>query len=463
MNAHDLQRARVLNQGSYGGGPVVCWLSRDQRADDNWTLLYAQHLALSRQAALAVVFNLVPHFLQATYRQYDFMLKGLEELTQNLAQKNIPFFLLQGEPAATIPMFLAQSRAGAVVSDFDPLRIKRQWKDQVLPRLSIPFYEVDAHNIIPCWLVSAKQEFGAYTLRPRIHRLLSDFLTEPRSIEIHPFRWPDSVPQIDWRSVLASAAMDRSVPPVSWCQPGESAGRARLTSFIQLGLPRYHLSRNDPIREGQSDLSPYLHFGQIAAQRVAWEVQRAVAPTEARQAFLEELIVRRELADNFCWHNPDYDRFSGFPAWAQETLNKHRTDRRDYLYSLREFESARTHDPLWNAAQLEMLHRGKMHGYLRMYWAKKILEWTASPEEALEIALYLNNRYELDGRDPNGYAGVAWSIGGLHDRPWGERPVFGKIRFMSFSGCKRKFEVKTYIARMELWAQMRDTEGLDVN
>ena len=195
-----------------------------------------------------------------------------------------------------------------------------------------------------------------------------------------------------------------------------------------------------------SDLSPYLHFGQIAPQRVAREIQQADAPPEAKQAFLEELIVRRELSDNFCWYNPDYDKFSGFPEWAQKTLDQHRDDRREYLYSLEEFEQGRTHDALWNAAQLEMVLRGKMHGYLRMYWAKKILEWTASPEEALEIAIYLNDRYELDGRDPNGYVGVAWSIGGVHDRAWGERPVFGKIRYMNLSGCQRKFKVDQYIA-----------------
>jgi deoxyribodipyrimidine photo-lyase len=195
-----------------------------------------------------------------------------------------------------------------------------------------------------------------------------------------------------------------------------------------------------------SDLSPYLHFGQIASQRVAWEVRRAEAPAEAKQAFLEELIVRRELADNFCYYNPAYDQVAGFPAWAQQTLDQHRRDPRDYLYELPDWEAGRTHDDLWNAAQLEMVRRGKMHGYLRMYWAKKILEWSATPEEALATAIYLNDRYELDGRDPNGYTGVAWSIGGVHDRPWGERPVFGKIRYMSRAGCQRKFNVEQYIA-----------------
>ena len=271
-------------------------------------------------------------------------------------------------------------------------------------------------------------------------------MTDLPTLESHPFPWPGSEPAILWDQALAGLAADPGVPAVSWCQPGEDAAQERLEAFRRHGLQHYASDRNDPAREGLSNLSPYLHFGQIAPQRVAWEIQRAEAPLEAKQAFLEELIVRRELSDNFCFYTPDYDKFSGFPGWAQETLDRHRHDHREYLYSLQEFDQARTHDALWNAAQLEMVHRGKMHGYLRMYWAKKILEWSTSPEEALEIAIYLNDRYELDGRDPNGYVGVAWSIGGVHDRAWGERPVFGKIRYMSLAGCQRKFKVEQYIA-----------------
>ena len=210
-------------------------------------------------------------------------------------------------------------------------------------------------------------------------------------------------------------------------------------------MSRYDWDRNETSREGQSDLSPYLHFGHIAPQRVALEVQESQSPRGSKEAFLEELIVRRELSDNFCYYNQDYDRFQGFPDWARKTLDEHRADEREYLYNLADFENARTHDPLWNAAQLEMVHRGKMHGYLRMYWAKKILELTASPEEAQEVAIYLNDRYELDGRDPYGYVGIAWSLGGVHDRAWGERPIFGKVRYMSYKGAAGKFDMQAYI------------------
>ncbi|MGQ9920222.1 MAG: deoxyribodipyrimidine photo-lyase [Desulfobacca sp.] len=446
MTANLLARLRPCHDYPYQGGPVVYWLSRDQRAQDNWALLYAQQLALDHQAPLAVVFNLVPQFLQAAHRQYDFMLRGLRETAQVLEEHRIPFFLLQGEPQETLPAFLAEQGVGALISDFDPLRLKRQWQEQVRERIAIPFWQVDAHNIIPCWLASAKREFAAYTLRPKIHRLLPDFLTDLPPLQVHPVAWPGAPPVLDWGRLLAGITADRAVLPVSWCRPGAAAARECLQTFLSQRLPRYHLDRNDPTVRVVSDLSPYLHFGQIAAQRVAWEVRQAEGPAEAKQAFLEELIVRRELADNFCYYNAAYDQVAGFPEWAQKTLDQHRRDQRDYLYELPDWEAGRTHDDLWNAAQLEMVRRGKMHGYLRMYWAKKILEWSASPEEALATAIYLNDRYELDGRDPNGYVGVAWSIGGVHDRPWGERPVFGKIRYMSRAGCQRKFRVEQYMA-----------------
>ncbi len=455
MYTTKLDRLRPLREGLYSGGPVVYWLSRDQRAQDNWALFHAQQLALEHQAPLAVVFTLVPQFLGAARRQYDFLLRGLQETARLLEEHRIPFFLLQGEPGEVLPAFLTAHRVGALVADFDPLRLKRQWQAQVGERIAIPFWQVDAHNIVPCWLASPKLEFAAHTLRPKIQRLLPEFLTDLPPLQEHPIPWPGAAPAIDWGRLLAGVQADPQVAPVTWCRPGAAAAREQLQTFLDERLARYHLDRNDPTRHGLSDLSPYLHFGQIAAQRVAWEVRRAQAPDEAKQAFLEELIVRRELADNFCYYNPDYDQVAGFPAWAQQTLADHRQDRREYTYTLQEWEAARTHDDLWNAAQLEMVRRGKMHGYLRMYWAKKILEWSASPEEALATAIYLNDRYELDGRDPNGYVGVAWSIGGVHDRPWGERPVFGKIRYMNRAGCQRKFNVAAYIA----WVSSLTTKG----
>ncbi|MBP1734596.1 MAG: Deoxyribodipyrimidine photo-lyase photolyase (Photoreactivating enzyme), partial [Deltaproteobacteria bacterium] len=239
--------------------------------------------------------------------------------------------------------------------------------------------------------------------------------------------------------------IDRKMLGLRCLEPGEKAAQSVLKRFIEGKLGRYDSDRNDPNKDGQSGLSPFLHFGHISAQRIALEVMKENAAGESRDAFLEELIIRRELSDNFCFYNDQYDSVGGFPEWAKKTLNQHGKDKRPYLYSLEDFEGAKTHDDLWNAAQIEMVKRGKMHGYMRMYWAKKILEWTQSPEEAMNIAIYLNNRYELDGRDPNGYAGIAWSIGGVHDRAWNERNVFGKIRYMSYNGCRSKFNTDSYI------------------
>jgi deoxyribodipyrimidine photo-lyase len=440
----DTRRVRFLKEGPERKGPVIYCMSRDQRAQDNWALLFAQELARDRKEPLGVLFCLVPKFLNATMRQYDFMLRGLAEVEGQLGKKAIPFFLLRGSPGEEIPRFVAEQKASLLVTDFDPLRVKLEWKRAVAARLKVPMYEVDAHNIVPCWVASAKQEVGARTFRPKIHRLLGEFMQTLPGLRKHPYAWPKNHPATDWQEVQRRIRAD-NVPPLRWLESGEKAARQTLDQFIRNRLPDHVEGRNDPSREALSNLSPYLHFGQISAQRVAFEVSRAKAPSDSKDAFLEELIVRRELADNFCYYNADYDRVAGFPGWAKKTLGEHEKDKRPYLYTLEQFERAETHDELWNAAQMEMVRRGKMHGYMRMYWGKKILEWTRSAEEAMEVATLLNDRYELDGRDPNGYTGIAWSIGGVHDRPWGGRPVFGNIRYMSYNGCRSKFDVNAYV------------------
>ena len=443
----NVDRVRALKDGSKREGNVVYWMSRDQRVEDNWALLYAQELALQMKAPLAVIFCLVPQFLDATLRQFAFMLRGLEQVEKSLKDLKISFFLLRGWPQKEIPKFVMENKVTMLVTDFDPLRIKRQWKGEVADKLDIPLYEVDTRNIVPCWVASPKQEYGAYTLRPKIHRYLPDFLEKFPKVPAHPFAWGGKVKKTDWKRAIDSLEVNRDVTEVDWLDPGERAACKTLDDFLNNKLPEYSLKRNDPTENGVSHLSPYLHFGQISAQRVALEVKKHRVKSEHKDSFLEELIVRRELSDNYCFYNDKYDQFGGFHPWAQKTLNEHRGDKREYLYSSEEFEQAKTHDDLWNGAQMEMVHRGKMHGYLRMYWAKKILEWTESPEKALEIAIYLNDKYELDGRDSNGYAGIAWSVGGVHDRAWNERPVFGKIRYMSYNGCRRKFDIQKYIQK----------------
>jgi deoxyribodipyrimidine photo-lyase len=434
------RRVRTLHQAEEEKGPVVYWMSRDQRVSDNWALTYAQELADEHESALAVAFYLTPKFLGATSRHYHFMLQGLKEVEKRLHDLNIPFFLVPGDPGHEIPDLLSEIEAGALVSDFSPLRQSREWKSAVANEISLPFYEVDAHNIIPCWLASPKQEWAAYSFRPKVHRLLFEFLEEFPAVHQNPFP-PSGVVGNDWDALTRSIKAD-SFPDLSWIKPGEGSASKHLQNFLEMKLSRYDADRNDSNRSGQSDLSPYLHFGQIGAARVALET---ILSMKDAGAFLEELVVRRELSDNFCYYNQNYDDIQGFPAWARRSLEEHARDRREYLYGVEELERGKTHDDLWNAAQLEMVRRGKMHGYVRMYWAKKILEWTESPAEALRTVIYLNDRYELDGRDPNGYAGAAWSLGGVHDRAWKERPIYGKVRYMSYNGSKRKFDVQAYI------------------
>jgi len=446
----DKNRIHFYNDLPAKEGPVIYWMQRDQRLRDNWALVYAQEQAIAIRKPLYVLFCLVPGYLDATEVQYRFMLSSLAGMPANLASLNIAWIAVKGHPHTVIPEIVKQTKAGLLVTDFNPLRITASWKTAITAQIGIAFHEVDAHNIIPARHISDKAEFSAFTLRRKISKVLPAFMTGIPAILPHPFKAPPvTLSMIMTADEYASVSLHPARgQDTSWISAGEDAASEAIREFADHGLYQYTL-RNDPNQTGQSGLSPYLHFGQLSAQRLAIEVSNSPAPAESKAAFLEELIVRRELADNFCLYNPQYDSFDGFHSWARTTLNKHRDDARPYLYEARQFEEAETHDSLWNAAQKEMMVSGKMHGFMRMYWAKKILEWTPSPEEAMAIAIYLNDTYELDGRDPNGYSGIAWSIGGVHDRPWGERPVFGMIRYMNLKGCLRKFDVKKYI---QTWA-----------
>lgn len=442
----DSRRLHNLNNCPIKSGPVVYWMSREQRVADNWGLYHAQQIALERRLPLVVVFTLADGFQGATLRQYGFMLRGLQQVSLKLHGLNIPFQLLRGEPKAAMLRFIGHEQAGCVVCDFDPLRIKRHWFDGAASEAGIAFVEVDGHNCVPCRVASAKREFGAYTLRPKLRRVLADFLTDIPRVVRHPFaRAADSRP-FDAGLLLSQLPLDARVDEVSTLLPGEAAAQQALADFIDHRLAGYATRRNNPLVDGQSGLSPWLHFGQLSPQRAALAIARS-GDSDDVEAVLEELIVRRELSDNFCLYCPQYDTLAAAPDWARQTLARHRADPRQFCYAPEDFERAATHDPLWNAAQHEMVQTGKMHGYLRMYWAKKILEWSETPEEAISTAVHLNDRYSLDGRDPNGYCGIAWSICGVHDRAWGERPVFGKIRYMSYDGCKRKFDLAAYLKR----------------
>lgn len=425
----DQRRLFVLKEGIIGSGTVVYWMSRDQRVADNWAFWYSQDLALSKSLPLVVVFTLCENFLGAGKPHYSFLNEGLAEVEENLKQKNIPLVILHGYPPTTMADFVKKHKTAIVITDFDPLRIKQEWKKSFILQTELPVHEVDAHNIVPCRIASTKQEFGAYTIRPKIMKLLPHFLKLPPQIVPHPYSDYD----LDKRSTSKFS----NTPVVA----GQTAGLKKMHQFIENRLSSYAENRNNPLTENTSGLSSYLHFGHLFAGRVAHEVLH-VNPNA--KEFLEELIIRRELSDNFCFYNTNYDNTKGFPAWAQETLNKHRNDPRPTIYSLENLEHGQTHDKAWNAAQRQLLATGRMHGYMRMYWGKKILEWTPDAETAMRYAIALNDKYQLDGRDPNGYTGIAWCIGGVHDRPWPERSIFGKIRSMMYSGLRKKINLDSW-------------------
>lgn len=381
---------------------VIYLMSREFRVEDNWGLFYAYEKSIELQLPLKVVFTF--EYQKISARQKEFITNLIDDVKKNLAKNSISFEFVENNTVEYL-----NHHAGMVVVDFAPV----QGIAGLAQKLNCACFEVDSHNIIPTRFASSKQEFSAAAFRPKIYKNIADFLNE----------YPET---FEFEKGVAYEALE---------------------GFIQDRLDFYDEDRNDPNKNAVSNLSVHLHFGAISSQRAAIEVIKSQASIQNKEAFLEELIVRKELSDNFCLYNSDFASFSGIPSWGRETLQKHRNDLKPYIYDLPSFESAQTHENLWNACQMQLLTEGKIHGYLRMYWAKKILEWSISPEVAFETAVYLNDTYALDGNDPNGYVGILWSIGGLHDRPFFEREIFGKIRYMSENGCRRKFDVSAYVNR----------------
>jgi deoxyribodipyrimidine photo-lyase len=373
------------------------------------------------------------------------MLQGIQEVQSALNDRGIQMVIGIESPESGA-LRLAK-HASLVVCDCGYLSFQRSWRRWVADRAACPVIQVESDVIVPVREASPKEEYTAATFRPKIRKQLPAYLIKLKHNQARLSSLNLELETTDIRDLskaLSNLDIDRSVLPVAGFKGGTQEARQRLNEFIKNNLFSYREKRNDPNAGVLSGLSPYLHFGQISPLEVSLEV--AKTGLAGADAFLEELIVRRELSVNYCFYNPAYSSFEGLPAWAKKTLQEHRKDQRQYIYSLDEFESASTHDEYWNAAQLEMVATGKMHGYMRMYWGKKILEWSDSPEEAFRKALLLNNRYELDGRDPNGYAGVAWCLG-KHDRPWSTRPIFGNVRFLSAGGLNRKFDIDSYVSR----------------
>lgn len=432
------------------GRYIIYWMQASQRVKFNQALETAIRIANKRSLPVLVYFEITTSFPDANLRHYYFMLEGLQEVKQKLNNMGIQMIIGNQDNSRYSNLTSLAKEAVMVITDCGYLRFQTEWRGKYAQDLPCLMIQVESDVVIPVESISSQEEFNAGSFRAKVHRLLADYLqpmdmSEPRESSLD-FRIA-SFPIEDLKESINQLTIDTSVPLSPFFHGGESEAERFLDKFISEKILRFESFRKDPSKDFLSHMSPYLHFGQISPLYIALKL-KAKAPAEAYRYYLEELIVRRELAINHVFYNSYYDQFKGLPRWAKSTLEKHQHDTRKVIYSLAELEHALTHDPYWNAAQQEMMISGKMHGYMRMYWGKKILEWSATPQEAFQRCLYLNNKYELDGRDPNSYTGVAWCFG-LHDRAWKERPIFGKVRYMNDSGLRKKYDMEKYITQVK--------------
>lgn len=440
-------RVRVRRPGppDPDGACVVYWMQRAQRGVDNPALDVAVEAANALHKPVVAYFAPAPFYPNANLRHYRFLCEGIPDIAEALAKRGVGF-VLRHYPAHSLLRFCEEVRPALVIGDENPMREPERWRDDIARKLRIPFWTVDADVIVPSRLIGEEQ-YAAYIIRKKLEAQLDRFLVKPKNPRANAgWKRPTGLrtlpPDFDITQGWGLACV---VSPVNTLKGGTNEAMRLLREFLKTKLARYEERRNQPELDGTTRLSPYLHFGHIGPLTIALAVRSSDAPSVAKEAFINQLLVWRELAINFVTYNPNYDNFESGENWAHRTLAAHARDPRPVLYGERQLENAETHDPLWNAAQRQMVNGGWMHNYVRMYWGKKILEWSRTPADAYRIAVVLNDKYELDGRDPNGYAGIAWSVVGKFDRPWFERPIFGQIRYMSGASTGRKFNSAKYI------------------
>jgi deoxyribodipyrimidine photo-lyase len=446
----DSGRVKIINKKPEKAGKyVMYWMQQSQRSFFNHALEFAISEANRLKSGLLVVFGLMDHYPGANLRHYWFMLEGLQETEKSLAERNIRFILEFGNPPDVALKY--GKDASLIVCDRGYLRHQKMWRKAVGEKAECLVYEVEADVVVPVEKVSQKHEFGARTIRPKIHRLLDSYMEDlpQQKILVSSVNLPVKGEDLSDLKILTSKLnIDNSVKPVPhFFRGGTSQAIKRFSEFTEKRLDDYVANRNQPDKDDISHMSMYLHFGQISPLWLLLKISEK-KNSEAVSVYVEELIVRRELSMNFVNFNPIYDSFDCLPDWARKTLSRHSADPRPEIYSLKKLESCNTNDIYWNACMKEMIVTGFMHNYMRMYWGKKVLEWSPSPEEAYKRLVYLNDKYFLDGRDPNGYANIGW-IFGLHDRAWNVNPVFGNVRIMKASGLKRKFRPEKYIEKVE--------------
>jgi deoxyribodipyrimidine photo-lyase len=445
------ERVQNLNESDVREGDyVLYWMQSSQRAEQNHALEYAAQRANEMGQRLLVVFGLTDDYPEANLRHYAFMLEGLKDAQEALDGRGIKMVVRKGSPDEVA--IGAGKDASLVVTDRGYMRPQKRWREKVAGEVGCLVTQVESDVVVPVELASGKQEHAARTLRPKVGEYMEDFLValtptkvEQRSTDMQA----EGLDLSDIDGVLDGMDLDRSVGALSHLyRGGNSEAKKMFRRFLRNSFDGYVEHRNQPQTDDVSHMSKYLHFGHVSPIWLALEARGSDAANDNIESFVEELVVRRELSMNFVFYNDDYDSFSNLPGWAKETLRKHKDDEREYVYTTKQLESAQTHDEYWNAAMREMVYTGYMHNYMRMYWGKKILEWSNTPEHAYKTTLYLNNKYFLDGRDPNSFANVAW-VFGQHDRGWTEREVFGKVRFMSAGGLERKTKPEQYVEKVD--------------
>ncbi|NIM04260.1 MAG: deoxyribodipyrimidine photolyase [Armatimonadetes bacterium] len=461
------QRVTHLNRNPVNnrGRCVIYWMEAAQRAKDNLALIYAIEQANLLLKPLICYFGVDESLPTSSARLFSFMLSGIEETAAALEAKGIPFVSRLESPADGIQRLEMEIDPCLVVVDEASIHYGRQIRRKAASRFSVPLIEVDSEPVIPlrAWPGEMK---NAAAMRTRATSLWRQHLQEsplaklkmsgrrlrvPRRIELNDTEAMDLVTSLKLRADVA---------PSPILKGGIKAAEKQLKAFINKRLPAYANDCEQPGVEGTSGLSPYLRFGQIWAGRIALEVKKAKGSAAAKKAFLEKLLLERELAMNFCLHNPEHHSPAVMADWARQTLDAHRKDPRPFIYSREELETASTHDSLWNAAQQELLVIGRIHPALRSLWAKKILEWSASPEEAWETAVYLNDKYALDGCDASGYFNIARCLGGVSEKPRKERPVFGRLPYLASDRLMKKIDFRSYMARIQ---RARRLAGLPEN